>query len=96
MSTSATRYGPHDPETAPTTARRYGPKHRPGKRTDVEEVPMSKLGLRQREQINRIAHGDPLTGLRGALCGVCSKPEADCLADRPGRDDHDYEPPRGR
>lgn len=99
MSTPATtRYGPHDPTTAPTHGRRFGPGHRPGKRVDVETVPLTPIHLRQREQINRLAHGERLLdALRPDLCATCSKPERECLSTRPGLDDpHPYEPPRRR
>lgn len=97
MSTLASRYGPHDPTTAPTHGRRYGPNHRPGKRKDEEWIPLTPLHLRQREQINRLASGETLTALRAELCATCGKPERECLAVRPGQDDpHDYEPPRRR
>lgn len=94
MSTSASRYGPHDPTTVPATGRRFGPNNRPGKRKDVELIPFTALGARQREQINRLARGDPLTGLRSELCGVCKRPEWQCLTMRRGDDDpHEYERP---
>lgn len=97
MSTPASRYGPYDPTTAPTHGRRFGPNHRHGKRKDVELIPLTPIHLRQREQINRNARGEPLTPLRPELCAICSKPERECLSIRPGsNDDHEYEPPRRR
>lgn len=95
MATPDTRYGPHDPTTVPTHGRRFGPGHRPGKRTDVELVPMPPVLIRQREQINRLARGEDLVGLRSVLCRVCARPEFECLTMRRGLDDpHEYEPSR--
>lgn len=94
LSTPANRYGPHDPTTCPDTGRRFGPGHRPGKRTDVELIPLAPVLIRQRAQINGLARGDELVGLRGELCGICSRPEWQCLSMRRGDDDpHAYEPP---
>lgn len=95
MSTPATRYGPHDPSTVPTHGRRFGPAHRPGKTNDRELIDFPPILARQREQLNRLAHGDPLTGLRSVLCRVCAFPEWQCLTMRRGADDpHEYEPSR--
>lgn len=109
MSTPASRYGPHDPTTAPThvvevPATRNGRTVYLRKAARIGQYPnadvvsvLSPALVRQREQINRIARGEPLTGLRSELCATCSRPEHECLSMPRGLDDdHAYEPPRRR
>lgn len=88
------RYGPHDPNTLPAHGRRFGPSYRAGKRADLELIPFSALLARQRATLNALAHGTDTTPMREGLCRICSRPEAACLAVRPGDDPHEYEPPR--
>ncbi len=95
MAEPHSRYGPHDPSTVPLSGRRFGPGHRSGKRTDIEAIPYPPILARQRAQVNGLAHGDDLAGLRSALCRVCAFPEWQCLSMRRGVDDpHEYEPSR--
>lgn len=107
MSTSHNRYGPHDESTAPThvvevQVKRHGKTlllrkpARLGQYPDAEVVDVLPAVLRrQHEQMNRIAHGDSLVGLRSSLCRVCARPEWQCLTMRRGQgDEHEYEPSR--
>jgi hypothetical protein len=56
---------------------------------------MPPILVRQREQVNRLARGEDLVGLRSFLCRVCARPEWQCLTMRRGLDDpHEYEPSR--
>lgn len=100
-------YGPHDPVTAPThvvevTAKRKGStillrrQGRVGQLRDADVVDvLSPVLVRQRAQINALARGETLVGLRSALCRVCSRPEWECMTMRRGLDDpHEYEPAR--
>ncbi len=101
------KYGPHDPSAAPThlvevTRKRHGRTVVLRRAARVGEIPdadvidvLSPALVRQREQINRLARGESLVGLRSALCRVCSRPEHECLTMRRGLDDpHEYEPSR--
>jgi hypothetical protein len=96
LTNPARRYGPHDPEFAATltvTVLMRG-------RQEVQ-VPLSPATLRQRRQINDLAHlgyirpDEPLP--REPLCRTCLKPAARCLGDRPAthlsdEDDHPFDP----
>lgn len=107
MSTSASRYGPHDPSTEPTHVVEI-PKviggrtvylRKPARigqypNADVVDV-LAPVLVRQRRQVNALARGEALVGLRSALCSVCSRPEWQCLTMRRGMDDpHEYDPIR--
>lgn len=97
-----TRYGPHDPDLSPTHVVEV-PHPRGGWRRIAarpERLPkgavvvdvLSPVLVRQDRQIAALARNEPLAGLRAALCGVCSRPEWECLTMRRGLDDpHEYE-----
>lgn len=106
MATPDKRYGPHDPATAPThvveiqrtvsgRTVNYRKAARIGQYPDADVVDvLSPVLVRQRAHVNAIARGEPVAGLRAALCRVCSRPEWDCLTMRRGLDDpHEYEEP---
>lgn len=94
--TSTHAYGPHDEEYAKTLTVTVLMRGR------LEtQVPLPPSLLRQRRQINDMAHlgyirPDP-PPLREPLCRTCLKPATRCIGDRPATstvnaDDHPFDP----